>query len=217
MIGNQCTYIIHSFVKRRNGRDERRCVHREGCSSWKINIHLNHKSELSQCLLGGNIIIAQVLDYILCRAEARAACKCALLCYTPTTPHIVTPTHTPADVHGEILSLRCIEGYVRCRPCARLSGHVLGQINTCVQWVTPCQLHHAVNEQPPSASWPWGIRVGPASWDACLRFWGVCEWTSPATAISQNAPAMFGDGGWRIGLCARIPNNPMYQLVDMLG
>lgn len=28
---------------------------------------------------------------------------------------------------------------------------------------------------------------------------------------------MFGDGGWRIGLCARIPNEPMYQLVDMSG
>lgn len=102
MIGNQCTYIIHSFVKRRNGRDERRCVHREGCSSWKIDIHLNHKSELSQCLLGGNIIIAQVLDYTLCRAEARAACKCALLCYTPTTP----PTSSPPHTHPQMCTVR---------------------------------------------------------------------------------------------------------------
>lgn len=49
----------------------------EGCSSWKIDIHLNHKSELSQGSWGGEIIIGLVLDYTLCRAEARAACKCA--------------------------------------------------------------------------------------------------------------------------------------------
>lgn len=187
----------------------------EGCSSWKIDIHLNHKSELSRCLWGGEIIIGLVLDYTL---QGWGSCSLQM-CVALLHPHPITlsPPHRPTDVHGEILSLRCTEGSVPCRPCARLSGHVLGQINTCVQRVTPCQLHHAVNEEPPSGSWPWGWRVGPASRGARVRFRGVSEPTSPATAISQSAPALFGNGGWRIGLCARIPNNPVYQLVDMLG
>lgn len=42
----------------------------------KIDIHSNHKSELSQSLRGGEIIIGLVLDYILHRADACAACKC---------------------------------------------------------------------------------------------------------------------------------------------
>lgn len=37
----------------------------------------------------------------------------------------------------------------------------------------------------------WAPRAG----DARVRFRGVSEQTFPATAISQNAPAMFGDGG----------------------
>lgn len=42
----------------------------------KIDIHSNHKSELSQRLRGGEIIIGLVLDYILHGADACAACKC---------------------------------------------------------------------------------------------------------------------------------------------
>lgn len=42
---------------------------------WKININLNHKSELSQRLQGGEIIISLVLDYILHGAKACLACK----------------------------------------------------------------------------------------------------------------------------------------------
>lgn len=55
---------------------------RGGCSlgkkekEKKIDIHSNHKSELSQRLRGGEIIIGLVLDYILHGADACAACKC---------------------------------------------------------------------------------------------------------------------------------------------
>lgn len=45
---------------------------------WKINIHLNHKSELSQRLQGGEIIISLVLDYILHGAKARLALQTCL-------------------------------------------------------------------------------------------------------------------------------------------
>lgn len=143
----------------------------EGCSSLKIDIHLNHKSELSQCLWGGEIIIGLVLDYTLCRAEARAACKCALLCCTPTSS---PSTHTRTDVHGKILSLRCIEGSMRCRPCALLSGHVLGQINTCVQWVTPCQLI-----TPSMKSLPAALDLEDEQW---APWAGMHAWTSEVLA-----------------------------------
>lgn len=187
-----------------------------GCSSWKIDIHLNHKSELSQCLWGGEIIIGLVLDYTLCRAEARAACKCALRCFVAphTHTHTLSPPHTHADVHGEIRSLRCIEASVRCRPCQATSRdrstRVYGGLRR-VSSITPSM------KSPLAAldleDEEWGPRAGMC---ACV-FRGVSEQPSPATAISQNAPAMFGNGGWRIGLCGCIANNPMYQRVDMLG
>lgn len=80
-------------------------------------------------------------------------------------------------------------------------------------------LRHVSSITPSMKSLPAPLDLEEEEWsrDACARFRGVSERTSPATAISHSAPAMFGDGGWRIGLCARIPNEPMYQLADTLG
>lgn len=67
----------------------------------------------------------------------------------PHSSHLFPHTHT--NVNGEILSLKCIDGLARRRPYVPLSGHVWGQINMCVQWVAWCQLHQAINEEPPAS------------------------------------------------------------------
>lgn len=93
---------------------------------WKIDIHSNHKSELSERVQGGEIIIGLFLDYILHRAETSAACKCVYLCYNP--PYALPNTNE----NGEILSLKCIDGLV-CDVCLlRRCQATSGDISTCV-------------------------------------------------------------------------------------
>lgn len=90
----------------------------EGCSSRRIDIHLNHKSELSRALWGGEIIIGLVLDYThtLCRAEAGPALQMRVAFVPPTTsPQTHTHPHRCARCDPLIWmrrGLRCDVGLV---------------------------------------------------------------------------------------------------------
>lgn len=74
-------HVHHSlhFVKRKNGvvvvvvPGPKK---KKGKKEKKIDIHPNHKSELSQRRRGGEIVVGLVLDYILHRVDTSAACKC---------------------------------------------------------------------------------------------------------------------------------------------
>lgn len=96
------------------------------------------------------------------------------------------PHFTSAHKHdGEILSLKCIDGLEQLRRRPLLSGRVWGQINMCAQWVAWRQLHHTVAHLDlEDEEWM------PDRARACVFWLNVHAWDS---AISQDAPVMFGD------------------------
>lgn len=80
----------------------------------KIDIHPDHKSELSQRWWGGEIIIGLVLDYVLGKADTSAACKCVWRCReSPASPR--THTHTrPCTLDRRAWRDPLIEMHWRC-------------------------------------------------------------------------------------------------------